>query len=154
VSKFSQFCDAVLVDLEENVPGMRGVLPHRYMPWDPEKLVADGGERHLAVWPAAEATDESQPQTTDGGAMLVQLYRILYWEDAGDESPRGIGDQGAAADLLELIEAVRARFYLRSNFFIGGTEYTTYVGTSLPDRSSTVRWFQISVRARYSITPT
>lgn len=154
MSKFSQFCDAVLVDLEENVPALRGVLPHRYGPWDPEKLTADGGERHIAVWPAAEAADESAPQTTDGGAMLIQLYRILYWEDAGDEAPRGIIHEESAKDLLELIEAVRGRFYLRSNFFIGGTEYTTYVGTSLPDRSSTVRWFQITVRARYSITPT
>jgi hypothetical protein len=149
-SRWETFCTAVLDDLLGNVQGLYGALPHKLAPWDPEHLQAEAGERHLAVYPVAEAVDEAIPLVTDGGTALVQQYRILYWEDAGDESSRGIADEAAAADLYTLAEDVIDRFYLRTNVFLGSTEFTQYVGMSLPDRAASVRWFQITVRARTS----
>jgi hypothetical protein len=150
-SNFQTFCDAVVDDLTNNVTGLRDARVHRYAPWDPEQLIADGGERHLAVFPAAEAADESIPLVTGpGGDMLIQVYRVVVWEDAGDEASRGVADEDAAADLLELLEAVRERFYKIANTFLGSTELTKYVGAALPDRAGQVRWFQVTVRARTS----
>jgi hypothetical protein len=146
--------DAIVDDLTTNVPELRDVLIHRYGAYDPGQLLAEVGERHLAVWPAADQIDAAQPLTTDGGKLLVQLYRIIYWEDAGDESSRGVLDEDAAADLLDLIEAIRLRFFKRTNVFLGGTDYLEYVGSSGAERSGAVHWFQLTVVARTSLTLT
>jgi hypothetical protein len=151
-SSFRTVVDAIIEDLENNVPALRGVLVHRYAGWDPAQLIAEAGERHLAVWPAPDRIDTSAPLTTDGGKLLVQLYQVLYWEDAGDESSRGVLDEEAAADLFELIEAIRARFFIRANVFLGGTDYLEYVGSTGAERSMAVRWFQITAMARTSLT--
>lgn len=154
-SSFTGYCDAVVEELTTTVPALRDVLIHRYAPWDPEQLIADGGERHLAVWPAADAADVSEPLVTGpGGDMLLQLYRIVYWEDATPESSRGVVDEQAAADMLGLIEAIRARFYAIENVFLGDTDRSHYVGTSLPERSGQVRWFQMTVQVRTSLVLT
>jgi hypothetical protein len=146
--------DTIVDDLTTNISQFRDVLIHRYGAWDPGQLLSEAGERHLAVWPAADQIDTAQPLTTDGGKLLVQLYRIIYWEDAGDESNRGVLDEEAAADLLDLIEATRARFFVRTNIFLGGTDYLEYVGSSGGERSGAVRWFQLTVVARTSLTLT
>jgi hypothetical protein len=146
---FTGICDAIVDDLTTQVPELRDALIHRYAPWDPEQQKAEVGQRHLAVWPAAEAADEATPVVTGpGGDMFLQLYRVAYWEHAGDEPSRGIVDEEAAADMLDLLEKIRARFYDIENVFLGGTDYTRYIGASLPERSGTVRWFQVSIRAR------
>jgi hypothetical protein len=152
VSSFRGVVDAILADLTTNVRELEGVLPHRYGGWSPERLLADAGERHLAVWPDVDAPDTARPLTTDGGKELVQLYQIVYWEDAGDEASRGVLDEEAAGDLLDLTEAVRARFFRRANVFLGGVDLLEYVGASTANRSGTVRWFQITVQARTSQT--
>ena len=151
-NRWQTFCDAVLSDLANNVQGLRGAIPHRLAPWDPEQLIAEAGERHVAVFPVAESVDTSVPLTTDGGTGLISVYRVMYWEDASGESSRGIADEAAAEELYDLAEDIIDRFYERSNVFLGGTEFTQYVGMSLPDRSSNVRWFQITVQARRSQT--
>ncbi len=157
VSSFTGVCDAVISDLQNNVRALTGesVIVHRYAPWDPEQLMSAGGERHLAVWPAAEAADAAQAIVTGpGGDMLIQVYRVLYWEDASDESTRGVVDETAASDLLALLESVRARFYEIDNLRLGGTDYTRYVGASLPERSGHVRWFQITFQVRTALVAT
>jgi hypothetical protein len=154
-SSFVGLCDAVIDDLTTEVPELRDALIHRYAPWDPEQLMAEAGERHLAVWPAAEAADASTRVVTGpGGDMLEQLYRVAYWEHAGDEASRGIADTEAAADLLNLAEKVRARFYDIDNVFLAGSEDLHYLGTSLPERSGEIRWFQITIQVRTSLVVT
>ena len=149
-SSWETFCEAVADDLTTNVSALRDVRVHLLAPYDPEEQVSDGGERHLGVFPIAATAQEGSPQTTDGGQLLTETYRIVYWEDAGDESSRGIADVDAARDLLQLASDVRDRFFLRSNVFLGGTEFTRYIGTVFPDRSGQVRWFAIGVEARRS----
>lgn len=152
---FTGICDALIDDLMANVPALTDVRVHRYAPWDPEQQVAPNGERHLAVYPAAEGAEDAVPLVTGpGGDMLVQVYRIVYWEGAGDESGRGIADEEAASDLLSLLEAVRTRLYDTDNLRIGGAEHLRYTGAGLPDRSSAVRWFMLGVQIRTSITVT
>ncbi len=147
-SSFTGFCDALIADLTTEVPGLRDVLPHRYAPYDPEQFLAEAGERHLGVWPSS-ATEDSQPLVTGpGGDLLLQSYQIAYWEDAGDEASRGYADEAAAASLLELLEATRARLYAIENVFLGGAEHVRYVGAALPERSGSVRWFQVAVLVR------
>ena len=154
-SSWQTFCDAVMADLTTNVPGLRDVREHRYSPYDPEELFAEVGERHLSVFPVAASAQEATPLVTGpGGDLLTEVYRITYWEHAGDESTRGVSDEEAAADLLTLAEDVRDRFYVVANLRIGGTELTKYIGTAFPERSGQVRWFAIGVQARRSVVAT
>jgi len=144
-----------MTDLTTNVPGLRDVREHRYSPYDPEELVAEVGERHLSIFPLAATAQEAVPLVTGpGGDLIIETYRITYWEDAGDESSRGISDEDAAADLLTLAEDVRDRFYAVENLRLGGSEYVRYVGTVLPERSGQVRWFAIGVQSRRSVVVT
>ena len=154
-SSWQTFVDAVMADLTTNVPGLRDVREHRYSPYDPEELVAEVGERHLSIFPiAGQAQTAERLVTGPGGDLIVETYRITYWEHAGDESTRGASDEDAAADLLTLAEDVRDRFYATANLRIGGTELTTYIGTAFPERSGLVRWFAIGVSARRSVVAT
>jgi hypothetical protein len=114
--------------------------------------MAEPGEHHLSIFPVADSAQEAQPLTTDGGAELVEIYRILYWEHAGDVSARGIEDQEAWKDHLQLAQTTKDRFFKRDNIFLGGTTLTRYVGTAFPDRSGIVRWFAIGIRATRAIT--
>jgi hypothetical protein len=157
VSSWSTLCDAVLLDLTAGVPGLRGAIKHRYSPYDPEELIAEAGERHVAVYPVAASAQTAEPLVTGPrGDLLTEVYRIVYWEDAGDESSRRISDEDAAANLLDLAQAVRDRFYVRENYAIGGSDVmdTRYIGTALPERSGQVRWFAIGIQTRRSITGT
>jgi hypothetical protein len=154
-SSWQTFVDAVMLDLTTNVPGLRDVREHRYSPYDPEELIAEAGERHLSIFPVAAQANEATPLVTGpGGDVHTQVYRITYWEHAGDESTRGTSDEEAAADMLALAEDVMERFYVVANLRIGGTELTRYIGTALPERSGQVRWFAIGVQARRSVVAT
>jgi hypothetical protein len=148
-SDFEVTCDAILADLTSSVSGVRDAITHRYAPWNPEELVAEDGNRHLAVWPLAEGAEASSPLTTNSH-MLTQLYRILYWEPSPDESLQGL-DEDAAADLLSLQNAIRARFYIAANQTIGGNFQVWYEGTTLPERSLRVRTFAMTVSAQKPI---
>ncbi|MGH2373045.1 MAG: hypothetical protein ACRDIC_06145 [bacterium] len=151
-SEWETFCDAVALDLTTNVVSLRDALVHLYAPYDPEELVADPGEHHLSIFPVADSAQEAQPLTTDGGAEHIEIYRILYWEHAGDESVRGIADTEAARALLQLAQDTRDRFYKRANQFMANSTSVRYVGTAFPDRSGVIRWFAIGIRAKRAIT--
>lgn len=144
-SDFQTICDAIASDLVTNVEGLRDAAVHLYAPYDPEQQEADG--KHLAIWPQAEDAEAAVPLTTQS-RQLVQLYAVLYWEPAGDESSRGVADQQAAADLLTLHNDTRDRFYLDENMVIGGFATIEYQGARLPERSGRVRWFAIALEAR------
>jgi hypothetical protein len=149
-SDWATFVDAVVSDLTSAVPGLAdpALIVHRYSPYDPGDLVAEVGERHLSVFPVADAAQDATPFTTaPGGDLLVETYRIVYWEAAGDESARAVSDEAAAAALLQLAQATRDRFYVVANLTLGGTTQVRYVGMAFPDRSSSVRWFALGVRA-------
>jgi len=154
-SSWQTLIDAVMLDLITNVPGLRDVREHRYSPYDPEELVAEAGERHLSMFPVASQAQTAEPLVTGPrGDLLTEIYRITYWEHAGDESSRGVSDEEAAAALLELAEKVRDRFYVNANYRIGGTVDTRYIATAFPERSGQVRWFAIGIQARRDITGT
>lgn len=147
MSDWSAFIDALLDDLVTQVPALRDATLHRYGSWDPEELVAEGSEHHLALWPAGEVAEEASALVTGpAGDLLLQTYDLLYWESAGDESSRGVLDEDAAASLLDLQNQIRARFYIAANLRLGGSAQVRYAGTRLMTRSSTVRWIQIAVR--------
>jgi hypothetical protein len=144
MSDFAVFVDALIEDLVDNVPTL-AVEPeniHRYDPASPEELLNDGG-RHLAVWPAAEAGEAASPLTL-GADEILQVYRLIYWEPSASE--RGITDQEAAQVLLDLANAVRARFY-RAAFAVTGFWKIRYRGIQFPERSSQVRWFLMEIEA-------
>ena len=150
-SDFETFCEAAALDLTTEVPGLRDASVHLFTPWDPEQQVPDG-DKHLAIWPQAEEAETAEPLVTGpGGDLLVQLYAVLYWEPAGDESSRGIADMDAARDLFALHNDVRARFYAIENITLGGTVDTRYIGSRFPERSGQVRWFALALRARRAI---
>lgn len=154
-SSWGTFVDAVCDDLTTNVPGLRDVREHRYQAWDPEELQAKAGERHLSVFPVADQAQLATPLVTaPGGDLLIETYRVLYWEDAGGESSRGVGDTQAAADLLSLAQATRDRFYVIANLTMGGATLVRYIGTAFPDRSGQVRWFAIGIQAQREIVAT
>lgn len=149
MSDYSTVCDAIIDDLRNNVPGLVDVPDrniHRYSPWSPEELVADGG-KHLAVWPAGEGAESAEPMTT-GSHMLNQVYAILWWESSGIEAPRLVGDEDGAATLLDLHNAIRARIYRDEFQTIGGSDRVWYVGTDFPEQVGQVRGFQIGLSVR------
>lgn len=150
MSDWSTFVDAVVDDLTSGVSGLAdpNLIVHRYSPYDPGDLQAEAGERHLSVFPVADAVQEAEPFTTaPGGDLLTETYRIIYWESAGDESARGISDEDAAYALLELAQATRDRFYVIANLTLSEATQVRYIGMVFPDRSSRVRWFALGVRA-------
>jgi len=151
VSDWSGFIDAVVADLTANVPGLAdpNLIVHRYSPYDPGDLQAESGERHLSVFPVADAAQDATPFTTaPGGSLLTETYRVIYWESAGDESARGVSDEDAAYALLELAQATRERFYVVASLMLGGAPEVRYLGIAFPDRASGVRWYALGVQAK------
>jgi hypothetical protein len=149
-SDWTTFVDAVVADLTGSVSGLAdpALIVHRYAPYDPGDLQAEAGERHLSVFPVADIAQEATPFTTaPGGDLLTETYRVVYWESAGDESTRAISDEDAAFALFELASATRERFYVIANLMLGGTTQVRYLGMAFPERSSSVRWFALGVRA-------
>jgi len=150
-SDWSLFVDAVVADLTSGVPGLAdpSLIVHRYSPYDPGQLVAEVGERHLAAFPVSDVAQEASPFTTaPGGDLLVETYRIVYWEHAGDESSRAVSDEAAAYVLLELAAATRDRFYVIANLTLSDATQVRYIGMAFPERSGSVRWFALGVRAQ------
>lgn len=148
-SNWATFVDALVADLTVEVAALRDVLVHRYTPWDPSSLVTESGERHLAVHPSGDAV-VAEPLTTGGGGSneLVEVYQIRYWEDAGDESSRAVADEEAAAQMFEVAQAIQDRLHTMAVQTLGGAFHVRYVGCEFPDRSSSVRWFLMTLQAR------
>lgn len=149
-SDWSLFCDAVVADLTSFVPGLAdpNLIVHRYSPWDPGQLSAEYGERHLAVFVVNDIPDVATPFTTaPGGSLLTQTYRVLYWEHAGDESSRGVSEDQAAFEVLELADATRERFFIVANLTLSDATKVEYLGIQFPERSGKVRWYALGVRA-------
>lgn len=149
-SDWAVFVDAVVADLTSAVPALAdpALIVHRYSPYDPGQLVAEAGERHLSVFVVADIPEEAAPFTTaPGGSLLTQTYRIVYWESAGDESTRSVSEEQAAAELLELAQATRDRFFVIANLTLGDATQVWYIGTQFAERSSSVRWYALGVRA-------
>lgn len=149
-SDWATFIDAVIDDLTSSVAGLAdpNLIVHRYAPYDPGQLVAQTGERHLSVFAVADVPEESLPFTTaPGGSLLTQTYRVVYWEDAGDESSRSVLEEEAAFDLMTLADATRERFFKIINLTLAGATDVRYLGIQFPERSSQVRWFALGVRA-------
>jgi hypothetical protein len=148
-SDWSTFVDAVVADLTSGVAGLAdpALIVHRYSPYDPGQLEAGAGERHLSVFPVNDVPAEASPFTTaPGGDLITETYRVVYWENAGDESSR-VSDEAAAGALLELAQATRDRFYVVANLTLSDATQVRYLGTQFPERSGAVRWFALGIRA-------
>jgi hypothetical protein len=140
MSDFSDTCDFFLVDLTEEINQLRDATLHRYAAWDPQRFTNDG-DRHLAVWPAGEA--ETSEAFTTHGKLLRQVFMVAYWEPGDDEEERQVVDEEAAKDLLEVQNAMRARF-----FDLANQEPNTavnYTATAFRESTSPVRGFLLTV---------
>lgn len=149
-SDWSVFIDAVVDDLTSFVPAFQdpALIVHRYSPYDPGQLQAEAGERHLSVFVVADVPEEASPFTTaPGGSLLTQTYRVVYWESAGDESVRGVSEEQAFLDLLDLAQATRDRFFVIANLTLADATQVGYMGTQFAERSGSVRWYALGVRA-------
>jgi hypothetical protein len=154
MSLFSDMCDAIITDLTTNVGTLNVTSEtiHRYQPWSPAELLPDG-RRHLGVWPVAASPSTATPLAL-GVHQFDQLYRVLVWEGSNSESSRGVPDVAGAAALLDLHDAVLARFYVDANQSRAGAFRVWYRGSSLPERSLQVRYFEmeIAVATAYAFT--
>lgn len=146
MSDWSDVIDAVTADLLANVAWASTPTLHKYDPQDPVELAASPGQAHLAMWPASETPESAlQLVTGPGGAQITQTYNLLYWEHIGQEGGQQVADETAAAAILDLHNAVRARFFQIANLQIGGTTSTRYVSTQFPATPSLSRWWLMSV---------
>ena len=161
MSDWSEVCAAIVAELQYGTSsgqgGVSGLDPgtvppaqvHQLEPWDPEEFVADG-KRHLAVWPHPDG--ETTTPLGHDLHELTQLYVIQVWESSGTESTRRTRDEASAGTLLDLQNAVRARFYLQANQDLAaGVEQLWWIASAFPARLGQVRYFQAVVRARKPI---
>jgi hypothetical protein len=120
---WTEIVDAWVTELQNTVPGLADAVVHRYASWSVEALVAERGERHLAIWPEAEAESLEGLTTGAGGGsdLATQSYVVLAWEDASTEGGRLMDDDTANAAWLDLHEAIRARFLTSANLRLGSS---------------------------------
>lgn len=146
MSDWSAIIDAVTADLITNVTWTTTPTLHKYNTQDPEELAASPGEAHLAMWPAQEQPETAvQLVTAPGGDQLTKAFVLLYWEHIGQEGGQQLSDEDAAKAMLDLHNAVRARFYQIANLQLGGTTSTRYTSTSFAPGPSDVRWFAMTI---------
>lgn len=146
MSTFSTVCDAIIADLQANVTALSAAnIPadrvHRYLPGNPEEQGARVGDRHLGVWPEPEA--ESAERFTTNGNQLQQNYLVVVWEDASETDGMRRADQTADAAILDLAEAVRARFHRLAGQTLGGAFQVDYRGILVPSEAGLNRWFAL-----------
>ena len=137
-------CDAWSEDLALNVPELAGARRHLYAPVSVEALFAEGEERHVAVWPEAEA-ESSEGFVTTPGVLLRRQFVITVWESASNESTRRIDDEERAAAWLELQEAIVDRILRRDAIQMGGVDSTSYAGTQF-GLAAGVRFIELRLR--------
>lgn len=151
MSRFTDVVDAIVADLTTAVPELGSAKLHRYAPWTPQELEPDGS-RHLAVWPMTNAQRADPVIMGPPTHYLTQLYRILVWENSPTD--RGVEDEAAVAALYDLHDAIEARFELVQNEAIAGAFRVRYQGTALPERSSSVRYFEMQIEATFAVADT
>jgi hypothetical protein len=152
VSRWSAVCDAIMLDLTENVAGLTeatspSLKKHLYVKWDPEFLTADK-DRHLAVFP-----DSLQVVPLANEAHEhVSLMQIVVWENL-QEAARMLRNEAAAAALFDIHDAIMVRLYLTANENVGASEQSWAVGTALPASIVGIgsHWFAITFQVIHYI---
>lgn len=147
ISTLVTVCDALIADLQGFVSGLGTIDPsrvHRYAPWNPEELLADG-YRHLAVWPVGDA--ETGEDYVNLAREFVEHYDVLVWEPAGTEASRAVEDEAGAKAFLELQADVLERFLLPAQS-AGGAYLARYVSTTFPESPGISRWFRSRIDCR------
>jgi hypothetical protein len=146
--------DAWVEELTTSVQGLADVVVHRYASWSVEALVAERGERHLAIWPEAEG-EAAEGYLSDGSLLSTQRFVVLVWEDSSTEQGRLQDNESADAAWLDLHEQIRARFLKGSNVRLGSTSLMdTRYRESAFDRVGLVRTMALrfTVRVPLSVT--
>jgi hypothetical protein len=146
--------DAWATELTTNVTGLNSAIVHKYASWSVEALVAERGERHLAVWPESEA-EAVEGLTTAPSDLATQSYVVLVWEDASTEGGRLQDDETADAAWLDLHEAIRARFLRTANVRLGSSAImdTRYRGAAF-DMVGLVRTIALRFTVRLPLSYT
>jgi len=157
VSIYSDIVDHIVTDLTTTVPKLMDATVHKYAPQDASQLVADESV-HIAVWPTGERPSETSQIFTLSAIDVAVDLQVLYWESAVGEAERGTPDEAAAAEMLELIDDVRARFLSNANRSSVGSYNTRWVDVTLgaggTQGSSLVRWFVATIRANVPVSYT
>jgi hypothetical protein len=153
VSIIVEMCDALAEGIQNNVEGLGPeFIPadrlHRYQPFDPEQLQADG-QRHLAVYPVIERFDELiTDESATGTHALSEHYAVLVWEGSGTEGTRLVRDEEGWKALLEVHESTLQWLYQSVTQIIGVSYFNWYAGTEFPTQASSTRWFRIILRTK------
>ncbi len=157
MSIYSDLVDQIVTDLTTTVPKLMSATVHKYAPQDASALIADESS-HLAVWPVGETPSETSQIFTMSAIDVAVDLQVLYWESAIGEAERGMPDEEAAAEMLELIDDVRARFLSNANRIASGSYNTRWVNVTIgmggAQDSSLVRWFVASIRANVPVSYT
>lgn len=148
MSDWSDIVDAIVDDLTANVAGLADVEVHRYAPWSPENLQADGA-RHLSVFPLAEGevAEVVAIGSASGSRRLTKTLAILIWEDSVTQAERQVADEDADRAWLQLHNDVRERFFRESALIMGGVNRLEYAGAVFGENAELVRWMQIQLAA-------
>lgn len=154
MSDWADVVDAVATDLTANVATLTALGAdleiHKLEPWDPEELQSDG-KKHIGIWPVGEGAEVPEVLAA-GSHQLNQAFAVLYWEPVGVESSRLVRDEDAARALMDLHNAMRARFYVEANQQRAGAFRVWYSGASFPERVGNVRFFAIGFTAAKAIS--
>lgn len=146
-------CSGWMTDLcNGNVTGLTDAIQHLYTPWSVEDGYASSGERHIAIWPEAEA--ESATPLTAGSPpsyLATQSFVIRVWEDASVDSSRLQDDETAASAWLTLAQAIRDRLMVWANIQTGSVNTTQYGHTTFDFRAE-ARIFEIRFLTTTTLT--
>jgi hypothetical protein len=146
-------CEAWAADLRSNVAELSSAEVHLYSPQSVEKLKAELGTIHLAVWP------EPSPQkivSLDTGPTdeVTTAYTILVWEPAELDVSRFVDDQDADGAWLDLTERVLGRLRVKANVAAGETSgYTRPAGIGW-QLSGSMRVIAVSFTVRAAVSYT
>lgn len=147
--------DAWMDELVETVPELADALPHKYASWSLEKLYAEAGERHIAIWFASDAAaTASAGLVVVPSSTVVQTYAVVVWEAVADPE-RLMDDDAANLAWLRLEEAIRARFMVKANIRLGDASMrqTLYAGSSVPAHS-TLRVMEVRFACTFDVVHT
>jgi hypothetical protein len=148
VSSYSAVIDAVVADLQANVATFTGIAVHKLAPWNPEALESDGG-KHLACWLAPTQSEVAEPFVTMGH-NLAQTYVVMYWEPSPENESQQMNTDAAAA-LMDLSDAVKARFYQQATQTLGGSWRLWYQSLFAWGLGAGVRYIAWTFKAEIAI---
>jgi hypothetical protein len=162
VSDYADFIDDAVLQIQAQVAGFdTSIVPddirhvHRYAPWNPLDLVADGN-RHLAMWPLPDAEAASPlAQNVQQVHTLQHVFAVLAWEDAAPQNSRQMPDEAKDRAWLDVANGLRDFFYVEANrqraYAWGGYYRITHVGTTFPETPQAVRWVALTITADRTI---